>query len=455
MKALFLTKNPEDQHIINNILYGRFSKSTVTYCPNLEIAIEHLNFNGPYGLFIIDTDLKDEDPNDVYLKLAELAGPRPTLFLGSPSVVNTRVSGETLNAHKCNQILDRPLNIDKLVEFMTTVINWLAEENFEEGLHEINPLDYIPMKVKNFYFFNKIEQDAYVEVTETKYMKIIVKGKEYHPSLIDRFVARGIKKLFLEKSELTQFLEDSVHKLSKLLSYEHLKFKKAVYLQIQSIYIIHQYLRTLGVRDPLIDLVKIVIGKTSEKYLKIQNFIQILEKFPFSQNDLYEQSVITNYLCETILMKIGWESDLSRFKLGLASVLHEFNLPHEEMRSITAMTDSRLLNYTSEEIEQFKNHPIGASEISKQFTGFSESDFIITQHHEMPDGSGFPYGVNAHKLTKLSCIFILSNNFIIEISQHEYSKKSIRETLKTFKHFYSVGNFREPLNTLLKIFAHY
>ena len=163
-----------------------------------------------------------------------------------------------------------------------------------------------------------------------------------------------------------------------------------------------------------------------------------------------EHSLATAYVCESILYHMGWNADMSRDKLLLASVLQDISLSNDEMVKIRSLNDPNLKMFSEEEQMEFKEHPLKAAQLSTFFSGFSDVDFILSEQHEHPTGDGFPKGLNSSGLTTISCIFILANNFVSRIAQTTKSPNTYKEITGSMKRIYSTGNFKEPLKALEK-----
>jgi len=78
-------------------------------------------------------------------------------------------------------------------------------------------------------------------------------------------------------------------------------------------------------------------------------------------------------------------------------------------------------------------------------------DTIIFQHHERPDGRGFPMGKVASELHPLSCLFIMSEDFVNYFIDHR-STADIGNFIATRADIYSgpeMGKIFEAFSRLL------
>jgi HD-GYP domain-containing protein (c-di-GMP phosphodiesterase class II) len=147
---------------------------------------------------------------------------------------------------------------------------------------------------------------------------------------------------------------------------------------------------------------------------------------------------------------IGWNSELSRNKLGLASLVHDCFLPHEQMSRIQSLDHPDLERYSEEDKLAFKAHPAKAASLSLQFSGFVDAEFLLTEHQELPDGSGFPRGLNHSRLTPISSLFILASNLSVQLAILGISRQTLHAVISGYANLYTMGNFREPYKALKK-----
>ena len=76
---------------------------------------------------------------------------------------------------------------------------------------------------------------------------------------------------------------------------------------------------------------------------------------------------------------------------------------------------------------------------------FSDVDKIISQHHEQPDGTGFPGSLNARDVAPLSCMFIIAEEFVHRTFGAPLSKDMLLGIVEEFSEKYDKGNFKRPL----------
>jgi HD-GYP domain-containing protein (c-di-GMP phosphodiesterase class II) len=276
-------------------------------------------------------------------------------------------------------------------------------------------------------------------------MKLIEKNTPYTHSFLSLYAKRNIRYLSIEKDKYIQYLEHSVAQLLKSFKKNIDKPEIAFPLQIKAASIIQQYARTVGVSDSVEELIPLVIQTTSKVVHKHWDLIKLLEMFPAVDKDSAEQSVLCLYLCHFTYKFMGWQSELVFQRLCLASLLQDCAITNDKMYTVNKLDETSFTSASEADQIEFKEHPNRASEIANQFNSIPNIDFIIAEHHEMPDASGFPRRLNATKMTVISCLFNYVSHFARTIVDVGLDEENIITVFKNSQTIYDTGNFKQPL----------
>jgi len=450
LKALFICDEKEEWNYLRNIFRAHFSKVELVCAIKGADAIEALNFQGPFTMIMIECGIKSDNPSELAREIYESIGERPIIFIGTEVMLKDRVDNDLIETSDSAQIYKKPYEVNQFKEIIQVSLEWAQKEDFVNSVIELNRDEFVPLKLRNFYLFRTSPFDAYIELTKTKYIKALSKDKPYTQSQIQDIGKRGIRVLYLHKDEQLKFLENSIDKISTVLSKKGMQTKLILQTEIAGVLVIHQYLKSVGVTDKLTQFINVIMEASAKLYETTSTLTDILKNFPYEHLDLAEQAVLKALISEGLMRGMGWSSEMTRSKLTLASYLHDVYLPDEKMIRITHLEHPELESYSEREREEFINHMRKAADIAKQFSGISEADFIIEEHHELPDGSGFPRRYNASKLTAISSVFVLTSNFVTQLAIHGPSKLTMTSVLGAMNNHYNVGHFKEPLKILKK-----
>jgi response regulator RpfG family c-di-GMP phosphodiesterase len=67
---------------------------------------------------------------------------------------------------------------------------------------------------------------------------------------------------------------------------------------------------------------------------------------------------------------------------------------------------------------------------------------ILLNHHERPDGKGYPNAIPGNKIPPMACVFIVAHD-LVDYLQSGFAYPSIENFLKLNEKEYQAGNFRK------------
>jgi len=451
LKVLFIKNIPEEDQTISKMLATQFAKISLVKASEEDNLVELITTDGPFSFIIVNINNKNINVYSVFETINEILGARPFVFIGNQNAIKSQLSSEILDNQETNAVLDFPLNPEEFKKAIDMAMAWVKKEEFEQSILEFSRDDLHPMRLRNFYLFEQLPYDVYIELTSTKFGKIISKNKNYSHQIISNYSRKNIKYLYLRKDEHLKFLDSSVKNLSKIYSAKLNDRKKYVTLHLKTVFFIQQFIKTVSVSDEVNKLVHLYIESVCDLGKSFDNLADMLDIVTDGGTMSFaEQSVATAYVCEKILTCMGWNADMTRGKLILASLLQDIALNNDDLIKIRSINDPQLKMYSDEEQDEFKNHPQKAAHLSTFFAGFSDVDFILMEQHEHPSGDGFPKGLNSSGLTTISCIFILASNFVSRLAQGPKGPTLHRDILTSMRRIYNTGNFKDPLKALEK-----
>ncbi|WPU64579.1 HD domain-containing phosphohydrolase [Peredibacter starrii] len=191
-----------------------------------------------------------------------------------------------------------------------------------------------------------------------------------------------------------------------------------------------------------------------EKEAKVDAFLRVLKE---NQNHyaLFTQKMNLTSLMSCVLAKqLDWISKTTMDKLVYASVVSDITLAvRPELLKIPNLHEfERVKNTLSEEDQKiFLSHPKDAANLIKRYftSAPPDTDALVYQHHEFPDGSGFPLGLRAEKISPLSALFIVATDFSFYYLQDD--EPTMDDFLLKCHSRYDFVNFRKVIKALEKV----
>jgi HD-GYP domain-containing protein (c-di-GMP phosphodiesterase class II) len=220
---------------------------------------------------------------------------------------------------------------------------------------------------------------------------------------------------------------------------------------------IHENGEKLGI-DPVIrEETKRAVLSTLESIRESPGLSALLVRLKHEQTKyIASHSLLLSYISCAVASQMDWSSETTSFKLVLASFMHDIVLKNHELAKIRTLHElsARKSEFSPEEIRVFEQHPQLGFDLVQKFEEMPpDVDLLILQHHERPDGSGFPRQLSHARIAPLSALFIVSHDltqFLID-KKEDIKAETIREFLRTQSSLPQVGPFKKALAAVQKI----
>jgi len=204
---------------------------------------------------------------------------------------------------------------------------------------------------------------------------------------------------------------------------------------------------------------KATVSKTIHSIRQAPKLSMILKELR-KDKDKYisSHSMLLAHISCALASKMEWSSDTTYQKLTMAAFLHDITLKNQELAAIGSLKElaAKESQFAADEIKAYKEHPNLGAEIARGFQEVPpDVDQIIMQHHERPDGSGFPRGLNGARIGPLATVFIVAHDLVDFLFQNQVSETldSLDFNLFVSKHAatYQFSSFRKVLAVLPSI----
>lgn len=455
MKALIICDQFEEAERLKNITQAKFKNIKLIISNSLEMTMDIAASEGPFGFIVLDVDMKNMDPNAVGLDLIDFIGDRPFLFYGTEQIYKDRVSDELLNSNEFNEFLSRPIDRkdfgENIIDLVDKVSSWAKEEDLSTKSVEINPEDYIPMKIKVFYLYEVFSYDLYMAITPTSYMRLVTADTPYTITMLANYAKKGVKQLYIKKDDQLKFLESEAQKCMKAMKVISPESPDLYLILLRAISVTHQYLNSIGVNPTVIDLADGIVDAITRQVKKVNDLKHILKNYPSFYKGVSSKSLLCAYLCLFLAKKMSWDSVTTIGKLVISSILQDFNLEEEHCTHILNKNSFQIDDMDEVEKEKFMQHPIDNSQVAKQFTNYPEVEFIIENHHELPNREGFPNQPSIANLTKITAVFNICQYIASALDTDKINQANINKVLKSMSHDFNFSSFKEPYSLVTKL----
>ena len=317
---------------------------------------------------------------------------------------------------------------------------------------------YIRIKTILLTRVGQLHAGVYIQLSKSHYVKLFRDGDVFDQKDYARYMTeKGLEYFYLRTHETTEFVSKFKLELLELLGAELMapdtasEISQAVHETVQEL------ISRVGLTPELQDLVKSNIQlsmKSMGRSPKLHHVIKALIKDP--KRYISSHSIMLAELSCSLAKAMEWNSETTFHKLNLASFLHDMSLKNQALAAVEDMSEllRKKTTFTTEELKAYQLHTATGAELARQFTELPpEVDTIIMQHHELPDGSGFPRGLTHTQISPLASLFIVAHDVIWNAIHNNTGDKKfdMKNFLAESREKYSMGNFKKIHKCLSEI----
>lgn len=319
-----------------------------------------------------------------------------------------------------------------------------------------NGIDLFPIKIRRYLRQAKASTDIYIRIGSGKYIKLIRAGEEIDREKIIEYAQKGEKFLYQAKDDYEKAVEASIANIIRKFGSKDLTKADHLGLQLGTIKQVQDVIRNLGISESVIKATDEVVGSVEQVLKDSKNLKGLVKKLLSLKSSFFTRTSIMNYLLGAVCQSVSWTSHQTFKKLIYASIYCDFGFEPDEdqLATILSFDNERIEKLSSYEKKKIKNHPrLSAAVLEKSAKFLTDEVSLILQHHEKPDGSGFPQGLTYKNTPLLSCMFILIYDFttLLVASCIKAEELDPARIFKQLPEAYQKGNYKKPYDALKKV----
>ncbi|GAB4013520.1 MAG: hypothetical protein Fur0010_10450 [Bdellovibrio sp.] len=278
--------------------------------------------------------------------------------------------------------------------------------------------DYIQISLQLLRRFSSaLKFDIYVRRTDSDYTKLFKKGDSIDWERVALYEAKGIRYFFVTKDEyqiyslFVERLGEQLTQSKDILSLD----ESLVVLKELSQFTIHELVVNFKIDDRLVNNANIVVEGCIKELGKdpktLINVIKLLAHQPY----ILKHSMMVSMFSVILAKESGIESDLNLKVIGMGGFLHDIGVSQLTFDP----EDEKFL--TAEQRKEMWRHPELGSQLLDNLKGVrTEVIQIILQHHEQPNGTGYPNGLRGPEIYHPAKIVAIADAFCAMISQRSF-----------------------------------
>lgn len=287
--------------------------------------------------------------------------------------------------------------------------------------------------------------DIYIKLGDEKFLKLTLKDEAFTET-VDRYQKKGLQEVYLAENDFRNIFVIIKNKLSSQQFYDPATtHTQKIELLQNSFNIAREFLEKIGVDEEVIDVCKNINIQALRMVKEHGNVFKFFTEFKNHCNEEFLKSILTSHLVILMIEKFMWRSATIKEKATLACLLCDVTLKREDFDYL-----HNQLNKGESLPDHILKHPVVISAMlaSKKNYITQETLTIIEQHHEMPDGSGFPHKLNHQRITPLSAIYIVASKFMDELIASKFNYEKRVDILNNLYSTYNIGVFGKAYDAL-------
>ncbi len=377
---------------------------------------------------------------------------KPFIFFSTIPLTGYPELESFLKEKPYNLFLSRPKEITKISEYIGKISEFL---NYSNSIHKNTKFRLFPLL--NFYRIKEFPVDIFIKIGSDKHIKVFNKNDMVTIPALNKYKQKGVTDLCVEIDNYPIMLQAYVNTLEESVQNTRCSPRGQDRDRALICKLIYSNMSDLNLSKVLLDSGQKLINESFKSISDNKQILESLDNLRESDNYHFNHSIAIAFLVTAVCAETPWRSSEASMKLVMAAVFHDISLDKlTQMRwdkfSKDDINDSKGL---SSKIKKFLlNHATYSAKILKD-NGCAKSDVIkiIEQHHERPDGSGYPRGLHHNQIFPLATIFIVAEHFISEYYLN-IDEPSVEEIIEVMSQQYQEGNFAKSflaLKTTLSI----
>jgi len=322
---------------------------------------------------------------------------------------------------------------------------------------QLSEQDYVPVSLSTLQRVTAITRPLYLQLTDKKYIKVVNPGGYFTFEEVERFTNKNITHLYVFKDDMGPLLNEFRENVFTEMYFHSLKERSTEALKLSK-----STVELIQIAAKSLNWSPEIVAMGNDNVKMIQNIVMtspdINNVFDWFSTEVHSLGVSTGILLSYFLAALTKEMGLTNYRqlecLTMSGFFHDMMLDDYLIRNQDQFIKTMMLGAVSnkDQVEKIKNHPMAAKEILIKWSHCPKDLMaLVEQHHELPDGSGFPYGLKGDQLHPLSGILIVAC-CAMEVFIRTKDKKAVREHLHNQSDLFLQTPTADAYRAALKLF---
>lgn len=282
-----------------------------------------------------------------------------------------------------------------------------------------------------------------------KYVKLNY-SSDHFVEILRKLQQKEVNDVYIKEDDCARIVEHIKQSMSAKSFYDPKTVQEKRVEQVSAaMETVKTVINQLGVEPETVKLLKTINTRAMSLLSESPSIFAFIKQFKKNCSEEFLLSILTNYIMSLMIDQFPWKSDQVKEKGALASIMCDMTLTKEDFGILREWRKSG-----GELPDKLKRHPADIAENLKKNKLLipMETITIIEQHHELPDGKGFPHEISGNRFNQLSTIFIISQQFTERLHDSEYDYEKRLEIVEKIRAQYGSSKmFEKAIDALVKV----
>lgn len=261
--------------------------------------------------------------------------------------------------------------------------------------------------------------DVYVKRTEKDFTKIFNKGDELDIARFDSYIAKGVTNYYVSQEDFekySQFVDLLIKKYVQ--SGDFAKSRDGLDVFNEMISLTTREMMLLGnITSRVVSNANLAVQTCVSTLVKGGGHKGLMRVISMMSSHDYQikHSIMVSIFSIIVAKESGIVSELSLNHVGLGGFLHDVGISQIEFDP----EEREFLN--AKELQEVRRHPELGKRLLEGVKGIRQEVVdIVLQHHEQPNGAGYPNGLRGPEIYHLAKVVSIADVFSSLISKRPF-----------------------------------
>lgn len=327
----------------------------------------------------------------------------------------------------------------------------------------INESAYCRIDIDFLSKLDGINKNLFLRIGDDRFIKIFNEDENTNILDIKKYKQKGIQYLYVNRETAMWVMGQIQKQINIFLQANNFRFvlrgandtpekrfEQKILRIDDEVHVDAEFKQTI---DKAIENIRAIVDKEQ----KIEHILAALKQHKDEYAFFTQKINLTSVIACILAKQLDWISKTTMDKLVHGAVLCDITLAvRPELLKIKSLNEfERIKDSLSDDDQKvFLSHPKDAANLIKRYfpTAPPDTEALAFQHHEQPDGHGFPMHLKAERISPLSALFIVANDFSYYFLLDD--EPTMDDFLLKCHSRYDFVNFRKVLKALEKLKKH-